>query len=83
MSGNNINFYDLNKRDKIKSLSGFESFNWNIGRKFCKSNDELLLVCGSNNLFLVDFQAYQLLSKIECNSIITSYKLSNDYILSG
>ena len=83
LSGNIINFYDLNKRDKIKSLSGFESFYGSTGRKFCKANDELLLVCGRNNLFLVDLQAYQLISKIECNSIITLYKLSNDYILSG
>ena len=28
-------------------------------------------------------QAYQLISKIECNYIITLYKLSNNYILSG
>ena len=83
MNGNNINFYDLNKRDKIKSLSGFESFYSNTGRKFCKANDELLLVCGSDNLFLVDLQAYQLISKIECNSIKTLYKLSNNYVLSG
>ena len=83
LSGNIINFYDLNKRDKIKSLSGFESFYLNPGRKFCKANDELLFVCGNNNLFLVDLQVYQLIRKLECNYIITLYKLSNNYILSG
>ena len=83
LSGNNINFFDLNKRDKIYSISGFESFNLNPGKKFCKANDELLLVCGSNNLFLVDYQAHQLISKLECKDIIGLYKISNNYIFSG
>lgn len=51
LSGNNINFYDLNKRDKICSISGFESFNLNPGKKFCKANEQLLLVCGNKNFF--------------------------------
>ena len=83
LSKTNINFYDLNKRNKIYSISGFESFYANIGRKFCKANDELLLVCGTNNIFLVDIKSYQLISKIECQRIITLYKISNDFILSG
>ena len=83
LSSTNVNFYDLNKRDKIYSISGFESFNLNPGRKFCKANDELLLVCGSNNIFLVDIKSYQLISKIECQNIVTLYKISNDFILSG
>ena len=83
LSSKNLNFYDLNKRDKIYSISGFESFNLNPGRKFCKANDELLLVCGSNNIFLVDIKSYQLISKIECQNIVTLYKISNDFILSG
>ena len=83
LSSTNVNFYDLNKRDKIYSISGFESFNLNLGRKFCKANDELLLVCGSNNIFLVDIKSYQLISKIECQKIVTLYKISNDFILSG
>ena len=83
LSSTNVNFYDLNKRDKIYSISGFESFNLNPGRKFCKANDELLLVCGSNNIFLVDIKSYQLISKIECQKIVTLYKISNDFILSG
>jgi len=45
LNGNNINFFDLNKRDKITSIPGFESFHGNPGRKFCKVNEELLLVC--------------------------------------
>jgi len=48
----------LNKRDKITSISGFESFNGSPGRKFCKVNEELLLACGSQNIFLVDFKSY-------------------------
>ena len=83
LSGNNINFFDLNKRDKIYSISGFESFNLNPGKKFCKANDELLLVCGTNNIFLVDYQAHQLISKLECEGIIGLYKISNNYIFSG
>ena len=83
LSGNNINFYDLNKRDKIHSISGFESFNWNPGKKFCLANDELLLICGSNNIFLVDYKVYQLINKIECEGIVTLYKLSNNFIFSG
>ena len=83
LSSTNVNFYDLNKRDKIYSISGFEPFNLNPGRKFCKANDELLLVCGSNNIFLVDIKSYQLISKIECQNIVTLYKISNDFILSG
>ena len=50
LSSTNVNFYDLNKRDKIYSISGFESFYGNYGTKFCKANDELLLVCGTNTL---------------------------------
>ena len=83
LSGNNINFYDLNKRDKICSISGFESFNLNPGKKFCKAKDELILVCGTNNIFLVDYLAHQLISKIECEGIIGLYKLSNNFIFSG
>ena len=83
LSGNNINFYDLNKRDKINGISGFESDYLNPGKKFCKANDELLLVCGSNNIFLVDYQAYQLISKINCEYIVSLYKLSNNFVLSG
>ena len=83
LSSTNVNFYDLNKRDKIYSISGFESFYGNYGIKFCKANDELLLVCGSNNIFLVDIKSYQLISKIECQKIVTLYKISNDFILSG
>ena len=83
LSGNNINFFDLNKRDKIFSISGFESFYLNPGRKFCKVNEELLLVCGNNNLFLVDLKAYQLINKIGCSNIVTLYKISNEFILSG
>ena len=83
LSGNNINFYDLNKRDKIASISGFESWNYNPGKKFCKANEELLLVCGVNNIFLVDYKAYQLISKIECQGIVMFYKISNNFILSG
>ena len=83
LSGNNINFYDLNKRDKINSISGFESFNKNVGKKFCLVNDELLLVCGCNNIFLVDYKAYQLINKISCEGIKTLYKLTNNFILSG
>ena len=83
LSSTNVNFYDLTKRDKIHSISGFESFNLNPGRKFCKTNDELLLVCGYNNIFLVDIKSYQLISKIECKKIVTLYKISNDFILSG
>ena len=83
LSGNNINFYDLNKRDKIHSISGFEPFNWNPGKKFCKANEELLLVCGNSSLFLVDSQAYQLISKIESKPTLTLYKISNDFVLSG
>ena len=83
LSSTNVNFYDLNKRDKIYSISGFEPLNLNPGRKFCKANDELLLVCGSNNIFLVDIKSYQLISKIECQKIVTLYKISNDFILSG
>ena len=83
MSGNNINFYDLNKRDKIHSISGFESFYGNPGRKFCIANEELLLVCGSSFIFLVDCQAYQLISKIECKYICSLYQISNNFVLSG
>lgn len=83
LSGNNINFYDLNKRDKINSISGFESWSYNPGKKFCKANDELLLVCGTNNIFLVDFQAHQLIGKINCQNIVSLYKLSNNFVLSG
>ena len=83
LSSTNVNFYDLTKRDKIHSISGFESFNLNPGRKFCKTNDELLLVCGYNNIILVDIKSYQLISKIECKKIVTLYKISNDFILSG
>ena len=83
LSGNNINFYDLNKRDKIYSISGFESFNLNPGKKFCKANDQLLLVCGTNNIFLVDYFSHQLISKIECGFIIGLYRLSNNCIFSG
>ena len=83
LNGNNINFHDLNKREKITSISGFESWGWNPGKKFCKANEELLLVCGSNNLFLVDYQSYQLIRKIECGTTtVTLFKLSN-YIISG
>ena len=73
----------MNKRDKIYSISGFEAFNLNPGKKFCKANDELLLVCGSNNIFLVDYLAHQLINKIECEGIIGLYKLSNNFIFSG
>jgi len=83
LSGNNINFYDLNKRDKTHSIAGFESFYLNPGKKFCKANDELLLACGINNIFLVDYQAYQLINKIDCQNIVTLYKLSNNFVLSG
>ena len=83
LSKTNINFYDLNKRNKINSISGFESWSLNPGRKFCKANDELLLVCGTNNIFLVDIKSYQLISKTECQNIVTLYKISNDFILSG
>jgi len=54
----------LNKRDKITSIPGFESFHGNPGRKFCKVNEELLLVCGSQNIFLVDLKPYQLSNRI-------------------
>ena len=83
LSGNNLNFYDLDKRDKIYSLSGFESFYLNPGRKFCKVNDKILLVSGNNNLFLVDIQSYQMIKKIICNLIITLYKISDNLVLSG
>ena len=83
LSGYNLNFYDLNKRDKIHSLSGFESFNLNPGRKFCKANDKLLIVCGSNNLFLVDIQSYQLIKTINCESIVSIYKVADNLVLSG
>ena len=83
LSSTNVNFYDLNKRDKLYSISGFESFNGNIGRKFCKANNKLLLVCGANNIFLVDIKSYQLISKIECQGIVILFKVSNDLILSG
>ena len=83
LSKYNLNFYDLNKRDKIYSLSGFESFYANPGRKFCKVNDKILLVCGSNNLFLVDIQAYQLIKQVECQRISTLCKVSDDFVLSG
>lgn len=83
LSGTNINFYDLNKRDKIYSISGLESFYLNPGLKFCKANDELLLVCGTNNIFLVDIKSYQIISKIECNYVVTLFKISKDFILSG
>ena len=73
----------MDKRDNIHSISGFESFNLNPGKKFCKMNDELLLVCGTNNLFLVDIKAYQLINTIECDNIITLYKISDKYVLSG
>ena len=46
-------------------------------------NDELLLVCGTNNLFLVDIKAYQLINKIGCDDVITLYKISDKYVLSG
>ena len=48
---NNINFFDLDKRDKIASIPGFESFHGNPGRKFCKVNEELLLVCDPKIFF--------------------------------
>ena len=83
LSGNNINFYDLNKRDKINSISGFEGHNFNPGKKFCLVNHELLLFCGSDNIFLVDYKAYQLINKIACEKIITLYKLSSNCIFSG
>ena len=83
LSSTNVNFYDLNKRDKIYSISGFESFYGNYGIKFCKANDELLLVCGTNNIFLVDIKSYQIISNIECYYIEILYKVSNDFILSG
>ena len=83
LSKYNLNFYDLNKRDKIHSLSGFESFNLNPGRKFCKANDKLLIVCGSNNLFLVDIQSYQLIKTINCESIVSIYKVADNLVLSG
>ena len=83
LSRTNVNFYDLNKRDKICSVQGFESFNLNPGKKFCKANEKLLLVCGRTSIFLVDYQNYQLINKIECNNIIAIYKLPNDIILSG
>jgi hypothetical protein len=83
LSGNNINFYDLNKRKKIISIPGFEPFNLNPGKKFCVANDELLFVCGNQNIFSVNFQTYQLICKIECKGIITLYKLSNNFIFSG
>ena len=83
LSANNINFYDLNKRDKTHSISDFESFYLNPGKKFCKANDELLLVCGKNNIFLVDYQAYQLINKIDCQNTVTLYKLSSNFVLSG
>ena len=83
LSGTIINFYDLNKRKKINSISGFEPFNLNPGKKFCVANDELLFVCGNQNIFLVNYQTYQLVCKIECKGIITLHKLSNNFIFSG
>ena len=83
MSGKNINFYDLNKRDKINSISGFETFHVNPGKKFCKVNDELLIVCGNTNIFLVDCQACQLISKINCGYIYTLYKIDTNFVFSG
>ena len=83
LSGTIINFYDLNKRKKINSISGFEPFNLNPGKKFCVVNDEILFVCGNQNIFMVNYQTYQLVCKIECKGIITLYKLSNNFIFSG
>ena len=83
LSRTNMNFYDLNKRDKIYSISGFESFNLNPGKKFCKASDKLLLVCGNKNIFLVDYLTYQLICKIQCEYIIGIYKLSKSFIFYG
>ena len=53
----NINFYDLDKRKKINTISGFEPFNLNSGKKFCVANEEILFVCGTQNIFLVNYQS--------------------------
>jgi len=83
LSGININFYDLDKRKKINTISGFEPFNLNPGKKFCVANEEILFVCGTQNIFLVNYQTYQLVSKIKCKGIITLYKFSHNFIFSG
>jgi WD40 repeat protein len=82
-SENNLNFYDLNKRDKICSIPGFEKPKYNPGQKFCQANEELLLVCGNKYIFLVDYKEYKLIGKIKCDGIITTYKSSNNFIFSG
>ncbi len=53
-----IYFFDLNKRERIKSISGFEFNSYNVGKKFCKVNDELLLIYGKKNLYIVDILSY-------------------------
>ena len=62
LSGNNINFFDLNKRNKINSISVLNHIYLIQLKNFCKANNGLLFVCGNKNIFLVDYQAYQLIN---------------------
>ena len=77
---NIINFWDLNKKQKFKTIDSIEIFG-NYGNKFSLLNENILLY-GSDSIYVIDIINYKIINNFSTNFYSNSLLVLNNNIFS-
>lgn len=77
---NIINFWDLNKKQKIKTIDSIEIFG-NYGNKFSLLNENILLY-GSDSIYVIDIINYKIINNFSTDFYSNSLLVLNNNIFS-
>ena len=81
---NSLVFFNLNKNEKIKTISKLNLSIWNVGSRIIKINDDEIIVAGDKKIYLININNYNILNEINSdNCNICILKLSNNLFLTG
>ena len=81
---NSLVFFNLNKNEKIKTISKLNLSIWNVGSRIIKINNDEIIVAGDKKIYLININNYNILNEINSdNCNICILKLSNNLFLTG
>ena len=74
---NSISFFDLNNRKKINNIKNLDINKTFFGNHLCLINKNILLICGTIFLYLIDINNYQIINEIKSNFNLSLCLLNN------
>ena len=77
-------FYNLEKKEKIKTLDNLCLSFIDVGERITKLNDNEVAVAGNKKVYLIDINNYQIIHEIDCdNKNFCVLKLTQNLFLTG